>query len=160
MKINVTTDELVSILFIYLLDKINNQDELYPKDKKFDEIIGRLEKLKPQLTRFYLDSDISNRIYYKRIREAFEKEELSKSYVINIIDKSLVESNKINENEINKDTMNFFEIKDIVKKTIQKIRKFKFKKSSMLKDDDLEKLIEKSIKEYFDKIQNIENKEE
>ena len=159
MKINVTTDELVSIFLIYLLDKINNPDELYPKNEEFEKIMGRMEKLKSHLTKFYLDSEISNRIYYKRIRDAFEKEKFSENYVINIIDKSLVESQKIDESDIN-NNINFFEIKEIVKNTVQKIRKFKFKKSSIMKDSDLDKIIEKSIKEYFDKVQNIENKEE
>jgi len=142
MKINITPEEFTSIIMIYLLDKINNYDEIIPNNDEFDNIFKSLEKIKSHLTRFYLNSDINSRIYYKRLRGITYKEGMLDNFTINIKKPNGVSENnlELNENEINK-----YELKDIVKQVIKTVKKRKFYKATYLSDEDLDKIIMKII---------------
>lgn len=157
MRINITREEFAILICIYLLDKLNNSDEVKPIDNEdLNGFFDKIKFMKPILLKIYMNSGFSSRALYKRIRDVFTDENLNKNYSINFINKSLVESEKLNETESTENIdYGFFEMKDIVKNTINKIRKYKNKKSSILRDEDLDKLIEKSITEYLQKIESI-----
>lgn len=146
MKINITPEQFASIIIIYLLDKINNREDIIPDNESFEDLIDNIKKMKSHLTRFYLNSDINNRIYYKRLRRMMDKEGSMDNFTISIkkpnkTNESLDENSlELNENEINK-----HELKDLVKKVIKAVKKRKFYKATYLSDEDLDKIIMKII---------------
>lgn len=150
MKINITPDEFASIIIIYLLDKVNNTEDLYADNETFNDLIENLERVKSYLTKFYLNTELDNRIYYKRLRPVLEKESPMDSFTINIR-----KENEANESEnINKlheeDKISHVEVKELVKKTIKMIRKRKFRKATYMSDEELDKIIAKAIKDKGD----------
>jgi len=151
MKINVSPEEFAGIVMIYLLDKINNLEEIKPYSEEFEKIWDKLSILKPLLVNYYLNCDINNRIFYKRIRDAFQKEDFSKDYVVNIINKNVSEEYKdddIEEKEIiNENELEFFKTKEVVKKVVNLINKRRFYKGTYLSEKELNKIIEKVLKE-------------
>ena len=145
MRINITPEEFARIVMIYLLDKVNNPDEVYPEGEDFDKIVEDLQKVKSSLTRFYLDADIDSKIYYKRLRGLMKKDNTTERFTIQVQRKEQTnESENINnaqqDNEINK-----YQIKDIVKRVIKTIRKRRFYKARFLSDEELDAIIEKII---------------
>ena len=156
MKINVTQEEFVSVILIYLLDKINNRDNVFPFNEEIEKIIDKMKVIKPQLTKHYLNA-FDSRIYYKRIRDAFKSQKFSGNYVINIVDKKTneeIEKSEIDlldESDILKDNYKeellFYKIKEAVKTTIKKIKKRRFYKATPLSEEELERMIKKVIKE-------------
>ena len=145
MRINITPEEFARIVMIYLLDKVNNPDEIYPEGEDFDKIVEDLQKVKSSLTRFYLDADIDSKIYYKRLRGLMKKDNTTERFTIQVQRKEQTnESENINnaqqDNEINK-----YQIKDIVKRVIKTIRKRRFHKARFLSDEELDAIIEKII---------------
>ena len=145
MRINITPEEFARIVMIYLLDKVNNPDEVYPEGEDFDKIVEDLQKVKSSLTRFYLDADIDSKIYYKRLRGLMKKDNTTERFTIQVQRKEQTnESENINnaqqDNEINK-----YQIKDIVKRVIKTIRKRRFHKARFLSDEELDAIIEKII---------------
>ena len=145
MRINITPEEFARIVMIYLLDKVNNPDEIYPEGEDFDKIVEDLQKVKSSLTRFYLDADIDSKIYYKRLRGLMKKDNTTERFTIQVQRKEQTnESENINnaqqDNEINK-----YQIKDIVKRVIKTIRKRRFYKARFLSDEELDAIIEKII---------------
>lgn len=145
MKINVTPEEFTSIIFLYLLDKINRPEEVGPHGESFDEIFEKLNQLKSHLARFFLSTDINNRIYYKRIRDVFVKEEFNTDYVIRIVENDLNESINEETQDQENSANDFYRIKDIVKKTISSMNKRKFYKGSYISEAEMDKIIEKII---------------
>lgn len=148
MKINITPEEFTSIIIIYLLDKVNNTEEIAPDNEEFDKFIDNLERVKSYLTKFYLNTDINNRIYYKRLRSVLEKEGIDQTFTINIIKKEGVnEAENINNIHEEENKVKPSEIKNLVKDIIKRIRKRKFRKATYLSDEELDKIITKAIKE-------------
>lgn len=147
MKINITPEEFASIIMIYLLDRINNEEELIPDEEEFNKLMNNLERVKSYLVKFYLNSDVNNRIYYKRLRSVLEKEGLAETFTIKINKKSSTNESE-NINKIEKDTkINEVEVKSLVKDVIKKIRKRKFKKSTYMSEEELDNIIRKTINE-------------
>lgn len=147
MKINITPEEFASIIMIYLLDRINNEEELIPDEEEFNKLMNNLERVKSYLVKFYLNSDVNNRIYYKRLRSVLEKDGLAETFTIKINKKSSTNESE-NINKIEKDTkINEVEVKSLVKDVIKKIRKRKFKKSTYMSEEELDNIIRKTINE-------------
>ncbi len=151
MKINVTPEEFTSIMMIYFLDKLNNLEELRPHTEEFEKIWSKMDKLKAVLTQFYLNTDINNRIYYKRLRDVFEEKNFSQSYIINIVSGDLNENEILNEEKetdvVNKEEIEFYKIKEIIKKVINLINKRRFYKGRYLSDKEMDKIINKVLEE-------------
>lgn len=148
MKINISPEEFTSIIIIYLLDKINNADEIAPDTEEFDKLVKNLERSKSHLAKFYLNTDINNRIYYKRLRSVLEKEGIAETFTINIIkNEEINESENINKSDDEDHNVDKNEIKSLVKDIIKKIRKRRFYKATYMSDEDLDKIIKKVMKE-------------
>lgn len=147
MKINVTPEEFVSILMVYLLDKINNNEELYADNEDFNNLINNLKRVKSYLTKFYLNTDLDNRIYYKRLRPILEKESLTDSFTITIWKNNTNESENINKLDEEENKISKSEVKKVTKDIIKRIRKRKFRKATYMPDEELDKIIAKAIKD-------------
>lgn len=151
MKINITPDEFASIIMIYLLDKINNTEDLHADNEDFNDLINNIERIKSYLTKFYLNSSVDNRIYYKRMRPVLEKESSMDNFTINIIKKDKIsEAENINKLHEEESKISHAETKELVKNVIKKIRKRKFRKATYMSDEELDKIITKAIKEKGD----------
>lgn len=144
MKINVTSEQFISLILIYLLDKINNPDEMEPHSDEFDKVVRKLDQMKPVLTQYYLGTDINDRIYYKRIRDAFRDTDYSTDYVINIIEGKMNESGVVEDDG---QDIDFYKFKSLLKKSIKLINKRKFHKGKYLSEEALDKIIDKVLKE-------------
>jgi len=150
MKINITAEELVSIMLLYLLDKINHSEELRPHDKEFENIFKKIEFLKPELSKFFLNTNINNRIFYKRLRDVFVKNKYNFNYVINIKENNLNESYIEGLEEIDKENNqnnDFYRIKELLKKTINILRKRRFYRGSYTTEKEMDEIIKKVLKE-------------
>lgn len=159
MKINITPEEFADLVVVFLFDKIVRNDEVIPEYEAFNEIVENLEKkgAKSPLMQYYLSLDAEERRNYKRINGAFTNGSQS-NYTINIAmekekrneDEQLTEAQEVDvEKEEEPSKKDVYFIKDIVKKTIQKMKSIKFRsaKKKVLTDDDLEKIIQKVIRD-------------
>jgi len=70
-KANVTPSEFCDLVVCFLLDKILHPDEVVFKNKEFDKLSTQMtgKGLKPIFLQYYLDTNSSIRIRYKRIRK-------------------------------------------------------------------------------------------
>ncbi|MFW6015002.1 MAG: hypothetical protein ACOCRK_01035 [bacterium] len=156
MKIDLTPEKFATFIMMYLLDKINNGSDVRPEDDEaLNELFRDLERIRPDLTRYYLDTNTEDRIEYQRMRKAFISFGYSKRFVINIYD--TLNENESNDKElVNEEEVSSIEtqdhekykIKEIVRNTINRIRKRKFYKARYLSEDELDKIIMKVINEY------------
>lgn len=149
MKINVSPEEFASIIMVYLLDKINNNEELEPDNENFNEVMEKFDRMKSHLAQFYLNTDINNRIYYKRLRSVLEREGKDERFTINIFKKEeeTNESESINNLHEEENKVDKGELKTLIKDVIKRIRKRKFRKATYMSDSELEKIISKAIKD-------------
>lgn len=151
MKINITPEEFTSIIIIYLLDKINNEEEIVPNNENFNKLLENLQRVKSQITKFYLNTELDNRIYYKRLRSVLEREGIDETFTINIIKENETnESENINKLHEEESKISHAETKELVKDVIKRIRKRKFRKATYMSDEELDKIIAKAIKDKGD----------
>lgn len=154
MKIKVSPEEFFNVIMIYLLDKINNPEKVGPWNDEIDDIIDKMRStIKGDLINHYLSLDSDQKIYYKRIRDVFKKTDFSGNYTISIKDKYANESTDEQDDLLNEENIetgqnisNQYEIRSIIKETIQKIKKRKFYKSTYLSESELDAIINNVIK--------------
>lgn len=84
MKINLSADEFGDIVTAFILDKLLHPEDVIPYNKHFNDYAEdlRLKGMKPLSLKYYLDMDSQLRIYYKRIKNTFDKEETNKQAII------------------------------------------------------------------------------
>ena len=70
--LNLTTSEFFDIVMIYLFDQYMNPDQVKDNQQASDFIEKTKGRLKPNLMKYYLDSETKNRFRYKRIKGVFD----------------------------------------------------------------------------------------
>lgn len=146
MLINMTPEDFMTFVLIYLLDKINNQEELRPTDPEIDELINQINVIRPHLTRFYLQTDTNKRVVYNRMRKAFDRSGYSRRYTINILD-TISEAKNLSEESGNVPIQDdVFMVKEIVKDAVKQVQKRELKTNFPLSESSLENIVSNSIK--------------
>lgn len=133
MKVTVTSEEFLHIVFSLLLEKIIKPDEILPNDESFNEMAELLKSkgLKPHLLKYYIDLDLNERMYYKRIKSSFEKKDNNFIEIKN--------NKKLNESiDISND---FYYIKTVIKKVVKILKQRKWLKGKITTENMLDKII-------------------
>lgn len=86
-RVNITVKEFPDLVAAFLFDKINNVEEVIPDNQEFNELAESMGKrgMSPLLMKYYLSMDPQMRIYYKRLKATFDREE---NTLINVWGKS------------------------------------------------------------------------
>lgn len=146
MLINMTPEDFMTFVLIYLLDKINNQEELRPIDPEIDELMSNIQVIRSYLTRFYLQTDGNKRVVYNRMRKAFDRSGYSRRYTINILD-TISEAKNLSEESGNVPIQDdVFMVKEIVKDAVKQVQKRELKTNFPLSESSLENIVSNSIK--------------
>lgn len=146
MLINMTPEDFMTFVLIYLLDKINNQEELRPIDPEIDELMSNIQVIRSYLTRFYLQTDGNKRVVYNRMRKAFDRSGYSRRYTINILD-DVSEAKNLSEESGNVPIQDdVFMVKEIVKDAVKQVQKRELKTNFPLSESSLENIVSNSIK--------------
>ena len=61
MIIKTDREMFLDLILIYIMDKMNNED-LYPHEEKFDNILKKLKNLSGAFIKHYLDTDVNTRM--------------------------------------------------------------------------------------------------
>lgn len=73
VTLNLTDKEFADIVLAFLMDKSINTDEVLPDHERLNDLMKDIgPKIKSRLLRYYLKSEPTNRLYYKRIRGTFD----------------------------------------------------------------------------------------
>lgn len=82
-KLNLTTGEFADLMIVFLFDAMVNPEDVIVDNERFHELVHKMDKMgiKPNLTKYFLDMNATERLQYKRMKRTLEPGATTKSVI-------------------------------------------------------------------------------